>query len=35
VSPWLNAQGVSLHHQVIDELMGRDKASTASATLET
>ncbi|HZG87596.1 hypothetical protein [Paenibacillus sp.] len=24
VSPWLNSQGVSLHHQVINELMERD-----------
>jgi len=28
VSPWLNSQGVSLHHQVIDELMDRDRPST-------
>lgn len=24
VSPWLNSQGVSLHHQVINELMNRE-----------
>ncbi|MCI3927247.1 hypothetical protein MO973_44455 [Paenibacillus sp. TRM 82003] len=28
VSPWLNSQGVSLHHQVINELMERDLPST-------
>jgi len=25
VSPWLNSQGVSLHHQVINELIDRDQ----------
>lgn len=28
VSPWLNSQGVSLHHQLINELMERDMPST-------
>jgi hypothetical protein len=28
VSPWLNSQGVSLHHQLINELMARDMPST-------
>jgi hypothetical protein len=28
VSPWLNSQGVSLHHQMINELMERDPPST-------
>lgn len=32
VSPWLNSQGVSLHHQVINELMERD---LPASTLET
>ncbi|TLS48979.1 hypothetical protein FE782_27970 [Paenibacillus antri] len=27
-SPWLNSQGVSLHHQVIDELKGRERSPT-------
>ncbi len=32
LSPWLNSQGVSLHHQIIDEISRRGGLSSMQST---